>query len=101
MLLEYVRRPNFLFRPSNQMSECLLGQHKKPKGTTTVEGNERLSVGTRVPHAAVPSLSGSSEAGLDARDCGRRAVVCICTEASELPDRRREEFVLLLLTVED
>lgn len=61
------------------------GSAQELKGTKTVEGNERLSVETRVPHAA-----GVLEASLDV-DCGRRAVVCICTEASELPDLLTEE----------
>ena len=53
------------------------------RGTKTrAEGNERLSVETRVPRGAVRGPF---------RDCGRRAVVCICTEASELPDPLTEE----------
>lgn len=44
-----------------------------------------------MPHAAIPSLLGVLEASLDARDCGCRAVVCICTEALELPDLLTEE----------
>lgn len=67
------------------------GSAQKLKGTKTVEGKERLNVETCRPHAAIPSLYGVLEASLDARDCGCREVVCICTEASELPDLLTEE----------
>lgn len=69
------------------------GSAPELKGTKTwAEGNEHLSVETWVPHGAVRGPF---------RDCGRRAVVCICTEASELPDPLTEEGkFLLLLTVQ-
>lgn len=54
----------------------------------TTEGNERLSVETRVPHAAVPSLPGDFEASLDAESA---VGVRICIEASALPDPPTEE----------
>lgn len=41
------------------------GSAQELKGTKPVEGNERLSVETPAPHAAVPSLSGVSEASLE------------------------------------
>lgn len=59
------------------------GSAQELKGTRTTEGNERLSVETRVPHAAVPSLPGEFEASLDAESV---VGVWICTEALALPD---------------
>lgn len=47
-----------------------------------------------------PSPLGVFEASLEARDCGCRAVVCICTEASELLNKKGS-ILLLLPTVGD
>lgn len=62
MLLDYLRRPNFLLRLWNPPLNVWMfaGSAQELKGTKAVEGAERLSVETRVPHIAVPMLSGAS-----------------------------------------
>lgn len=61
----------------------------------TTEGSERLSVETRVPHAAVPSLPGDFEASLDAKSAVGDLYWGL--GAARPADRRREDFLLLLL----
>lgn len=79
------RRLNFWSRPWNWVSECLLGLQTNwrstAEGQTPSRGNSSASCRPSVLSGRV----GRAEGCLDTSH-GHRAVVCICTEASALPD---------------
>lgn len=89
MLLDFL----LLVRMFAGSAQELKRAQKQLKGTTAFCENTSAS-------CCRPVAVGRVEASLDARDCGCRAVVCICTEASELPDLLTEEGKEFL-TVED